>query len=74
MTVPRRRNLTDADVEAIVTLLKTELVADFYGEVGRGAWSWIKKAMFGLLLAFAIYAAASDRGIFHPLAGLRLEK
>ena len=71
---PRQRTLTDADVKAIVTLLKAELVEDFYGEVGRGVWSWIKKAVIGLLLAFAIYAAASDRGFFHPLAGLRLEK
>lgn len=61
--MPPKRTLTDGDVKAIVALLKEELVEDFYGEVGRGAWSWIKKVFFGAVLAFAIYAAATGRGL-----------
>lgn len=68
------RTLTDADVAAIVDLLKAELVKDFYGEVGRGVWVWLKKGIFAALLAFAIYAAASDRGLFQFMSGPRLEK
>lgn len=74
MTVRAQRTLTDADVKAIVALLKEELVEDFYGEVGRGVWAWIKRAVFGLLLAFAIYAAAHDRGAFAQLPGTKVEK
>ena len=40
------RNLTDKDVEAIIDGLKDKLMTDFYGEVGKGFWSWIKKAVF----------------------------
>lgn len=59
MTGPR--NLTDADVEAIVAKLKTELVEDFYGDLGRGVWAFVKKALIGLLLLLAIYGVASSR-------------
>lgn len=59
MTGPR--NLTDADVEAIVAKLKTELVEDFYGDLGRGMWAFVKKALIGLLLLLAIYGVASSR-------------
>lgn len=55
------RNLTDADVEAIVDKLKTELVADFYGEVGRGVWAWIKRGVWTALLALALYGIVAGR-------------
>lgn len=55
------RNLTDADVEAIVAKLKTELAADVYGDLGRGVWAFVKKALIGLLLLLAIYGVASSR-------------
>ena len=55
------RTLSDADVKAIVELLKSELVEDFYGEVGRGVWAWVKRAVVAVLLAAAIYGAALDR-------------
>lgn len=55
------RNLTDADVEAIVAKLKNELVEDFYGDLGRGVWAFVKKALIGLLLLLAIYGVASSR-------------
>jgi hypothetical protein len=52
------RSLTDDDVKAIVTLLKTELVKDFYGNVGRGVWAWFQKIVFAALFAIAVYGAA----------------
>lgn len=55
------RNLTDADVEAIVAKLKNELLVDFYGDLGRGVWAFVKKALIGLLLLLAIYGVASSR-------------
>lgn len=61
----RDRSLTDADVAAIVALLKSELVEDFYGEVGRGVWSWIKRAIIGLLIILAVYGMA-NKG--HPFS------
>ena len=55
------RNLTDADVEAIVAELKEQLVTDFYGGVGRGIWGWVKKALFVLLFLLALQGIAGDR-------------
>ncbi len=60
------RTLTDADVAAIVEKLKGELVNDFYGEVGRDVWSWVKKAVIGLVLLLAIYGMASKGYSFIP--------
>ena len=69
------RNLTDADVAAIIKGLKAELVTDFYGEVGRGVWSWIKKAMFGLLLLVAVYGMANHKDIAtHISSGTRAQR
>lgn len=61
------RNLTDADVQAIVDKLKTELVEDFYGDLGRGVWAFIKKALIGLLLVLAVYGMASGKTPFHHI-------
>lgn len=55
------RNLTDADVEAIVAQLKEQLVTDFYGEVGRGIWGWVEKAVLVLLFVLALQGIAGDR-------------
>lgn len=55
------RTLTDADVEAIVDKLKSELVSDFYGEVGRGVWVWVRKGLWVLLLALALYGIMDDK-------------
>ena len=57
------RTLTDADVEAIVASLKSQLVSDFYGEVGRGVWYWCKKAFMGIVLLMAIYGMAKEVGL-----------
>lgn len=62
------RNLTDADVAAIVEKLKGELVADFYGEVGKGVWDWAKRLFLGLLLILAVYGMAGDKTLLHSIA------
>lgn len=61
------RNLTDGDVEAIVAELKEQLVTDFYGEVGRGIWAWVKKALFVLLFVLALQGIAGDRTFMNQL-------
>jgi len=58
------RTLSDADVTAIVDKLKEEIVKDFYGEVGRGVWMWIKKAFFAMLILIAAYAVSQNKSPF----------
>ena len=45
------RNLTDADVRAVVDEMEKRMVNRFYGDIGRGvwaiAWSVIVVAMLG---------------------------
>lgn len=65
------RNLTDADVEAIVTELKTQLVADFYGEIGKGIWGLFKKAILPVLLILALYGASQDKGFIQSIVANR---
>ena len=60
------RNLTDADVTAIVDELKKQLVSDFYGEVGRGVWYWCKKACIFVVLILALYGMAHETGVTLP--------
>lgn len=55
------RTLTDADIEAIVGKLKSELVNDFYGEVGRGVWGWLKRVFWAGLLALAVYGMTTGK-------------
>lgn len=62
------RKLTDADVKAIVDTLKDELVSDFYGEVGRGIWGWVKKALVVLLFVLALQGIAGDRSALDSFA------
>lgn len=64
------RNLTEADVEAIVTELKSQIVNDFQLEVGRGLLGWVKKALFWLLLLAAVYGIAGDRQFLQSLPSL----
>lgn len=58
------RTLSDADVTAIVDKLKEEIVKDFYDEVGRGVWMWIKKAFFAMLILIAAYAVSQNKSPF----------
>lgn len=67
MTMSDDRNLTDKDVEAIVDSLKEKLVTDFYGEVGRGFWGWVKKAIFVLLFILALQGILGDRAFLSQI-------
>lgn len=54
------RNLTDDDVKAIVTRLKTEIVSDFYADVGRGVWALAKKALIWAVLVLAVIGLVNN--------------
>jgi len=51
------RNLTDADVNAIVEALKDSIRQEFYTDLGRGLWSYVKRAVFVVLIGIAAYGA-----------------
>ena len=51
------RNLTDADVDAIVNALKKSVVEEFYADLGKGVWAYVKKAFFVAVIAIAAYGA-----------------
>ena len=71
MTPPENRILTDADVEAIVTLLKAEIVADFYRDVGRGVWASAKKALVWIVILLAVVGLMNNsKFIAHVMAQL----
>lgn len=64
------RTLSDADVKAIVTGLKAELVRDFQLEVGRGVFAWVKRMGWWLLLLAALYGVSTERGLLRGAAKL----
>lgn len=51
--VERRRNLTEADVEAIVSAFEER----FYLNIGKGFWSYVWKAILLVLIGIAGYGA-----------------
>jgi len=51
------RNLTDADVAAIVEGLRKEMVESFYKDLGRGLWGAVLKALITALIGVAAYSA-----------------
>ena len=57
-SLPDHRTLTDADAEAVAKALYRTVVGDFYNNLGRGAWSWVKKGLIALAFCVAIYGAA----------------
>jgi hypothetical protein len=67
MTEDDDRNLTAADVSAIVTELKTQLVKDFRLEVGRGVLDLVKKALLVLLLFLALQGMAGDKSFINQI-------
>lgn len=52
---PRPRSLTEADVDAIADALQERLKAEFYKDLGKGVWGWVKKGVIGLMIAAAYY-------------------
>lgn len=51
------RRLTDADVKAIVNSLKKSVVDEFYVDLGRGLWGYLKKALFVAAVSIAAYGS-----------------
>lgn len=51
------RNLTDADVDAIVAALTSKVKQEFYADLGRGVWGVAWKAIVGLLIGLAAYGS-----------------
>lgn len=50
-----KRNLTDADVKAIVAEAQKVMAAQFYSDLGKGVWAWLKKGMVLALVGLAAY-------------------
>lgn len=51
------RNLTDADVRAIVDEMEERMTARFYGDLGRGVWAVIWKAIIMAMIGLAAYGS-----------------
>lgn len=52
------RNLTEADVKAIVDTLEQRFTQKFYSDLGKGVWAWIWRAIIAAALFLAAYGAA----------------
>lgn len=52
-----RRSLTDADVEAIVTVLQARVTKQFYTDLGRGVWGLAWRGIVIALVAIAAFGA-----------------
>ncbi len=50
-----KRNLTDADVEAIADALKERIKEEFYTDLGKGVWAAAWKAIVMVLIGLAYY-------------------
>lgn len=61
------RLLSDADVAAIVTQLKAQLLSDFQVNVGKGVLDWIKKAVLVVMFALALKGIAGDRAVLEAM-------
>jgi hypothetical protein len=53
----QERNLTDDDVKAIVDQLENRWIERFYGDLGRGVWGVIWKAIVVALVGLAAYGS-----------------
>lgn len=51
------RQLSDADVTAIVDALEERLTDKFYHDVGKGLWGMVWKSFVGALVFVAAYGA-----------------
>lgn len=58
------RNLTEADVDAIVAKLKSQLMNDFQLSVGKGLLGWLWTWFWRLLIIAALYGVV--RGQLMP--------
>jgi len=51
------RKLSDADVNAIVDQLETKVAERFYGDLGRGVWGVVWKAIVVAIVGIAAYGS-----------------
>lgn len=51
------RKLTDDDVKAIVDQLETRVSERFYGDLGRGVWAVVWKALILAIIGIAAYGS-----------------
>jgi len=56
------RNLSDADVKAIVDALEVRLTDKFYRDLGKGLWGITWKAIIGAMVFIAAYGATKYGG------------
>lgn len=52
---PRPRNLTDADVEAIVDRFNAQFEQTFYKNIGKGIWRFAWAGILAIVLALAAF-------------------
>jgi len=52
-----KRNLTEADVNAIVDALEERISKKFYLDIGQGVWSMAWKTIIVLIIGIAAYGA-----------------
>lgn len=57
MTPEENRNLTDADVSAIVGAMKEQIIKEFYEDLGKGVWSLLWKLIVSGGVVVAAYGA-----------------
>lgn len=57
MVEKRARSMTDDDVQALADELETRLANRFYGNLGRGLWSMVWRAIVLGCLAVAAYGS-----------------
>jgi hypothetical protein len=58
---PKQRNLTDADVEAIVAKGEEVILSRFYRNLGMGLWGIIWKALVVGLIGLAAYGSMTGK-------------
>lgn len=56
------RNLTDADVNAIVSAFETRMTEKFYRDLGKGLIGLAWKGLLGAMLFIAAYGAYRGNG------------
>jgi len=55
--MPQDRHLTDDDVKAIVDQLENRVTERFYGDLGRGVWGVVWKAIILAIIGIAAYGS-----------------
>jgi hypothetical protein len=55
--MPEERKLSDDDVRAIVDEMEQRMTERFYGDIGRGVWAVVWKAIIAALVLVAAYGS-----------------